>query len=216
MTVCYPLTVQADYTELLYSLRSIERFLPDPYEVIIIGIELPEWITGVTQISLPDVKGRKQLSIKTKIAAALAYSDEILFMNDDVYLLEPATTFPYYQHGSLKSVGEGGARPLMTELQSMGKATKNFDGHYPLIYKRDFLDAMSNFTADTIIKSAYCNYLSIEGIEVADNKLINQKKPEDIMKFIKDKSAFSTGPHSLPATLPILQQLYPTPSRFEI
>ena len=103
MIVCYPLTTQLDYTELRYSLRSIEKYLQDVEEVIIVGDNLPDWINNVTQIILPDIKGKKQLSIRRKILAALNYTDEILFMNDDVYFLKPSNDFPYYYHGYLKN-----------------------------------------------------------------------------------------------------------------
>lgn len=217
MTIAYPLAKQLDYTELKYSLRSIEKFIVQPFEVLIIGDNIPDWLTNVTQIELPDIKGRKQLSIRRKILAALEYSEEILFMNDDIFILESAKTFPYYYHGSLVRYAEAGTKPLVKELQAIDKNLKHFDGHYPLIYERDkFKEASEHFTDDCIIKSLYCNYCNIEGVLAPDCKLLRATKPEYVSEFIKDRPSFSTGVFSLPGALPILQKLYPNKSIFEL
>ena len=215
MTVAYPLKSQSDHTELRYSLRSIERFYRRPTEVLIIGEKLPDWITNVTLIRVEDITSRKQLTIKYKILAALEYSKEIFFMNDDVYLLQPPD-YKYHYHGDLISVGEAGARPLRNQLLNMGLPTKNFDGHYPLVYKQDFVQILDKFAHDVIVKSAYCNYLQIEGEYVPDNKLITQKREEDIKGFIHGRPSFSTGAHSLARTLPILHEYFPNKSRYEV
>lgn len=215
MTVVYPLTVQKDYTELKYSLRSIEKYLKKSIKVLIVGNHLPEWVTNVTQIEIPDVPGKKQLSIRIKILAALEFAKEILFMNDDVYLLHPGC-FPYYFHGSLKNYSEAGSRQLLIQLEVMNKPSNHFDGHYPLFYRQDFKEASKHFTGDCIIKSMYCNYLGIQGTFTQDCKLIKDTKPEIIRNFIKDKPCFSTGALSLQSALPILAELYPNKSKFEI
>lgn len=215
MTVAYPLTVQPDYTELKFSLRSIEKYLTKPFKVLIIGNHVPDWLTNVTQIQIPDVPGRKQLSIRIKILAALEYAKEILFMNDDVYLLHPGC-FPYYFHGELKNYSEPGSKALYEQLVKSGKPAKHFDGHYPLFYNRDFKEMSKNFSGDCIIKSMYCNYMGIEGTFAPDCKLIKATKPELVREFIKDKSCFSTGVFSLSGALPVLNELYPNKSKFEI
>src|SRR6188768_41768 len=214
MVIVYPLKSQSDYSELKYSLRSIERFYRGN-EVVIIGSKLPDWIDNVTWIMVEDIPNRKQLTIKYKILAALEYTDEIYFMNDDVYLLEPPT-FKYYYHGDLASVGESGARPLLKQLQSFGKPTKNFDGHHSLVYKRGmFKKALDSFAHDVIVKSAYCNYWDIEGELVPDNKLLRQKTEQEIITFIEGKESFSTGVNSIKLALPFLQRFFPQKSKYE-
>lgn len=217
MTVAIPLTVQIDYSELKYSLRSIEKYLQQPYEVVIIGNVIPDWITNITQISLPDVPGKKQFSIRRKILAALEYADEILFLNDDLYFLQPATEFHYYWHGMLKNYSETGTRQVEKQLQAQGRPVKHGDGHYALVYERDkFREASENFTEDCIIKSMYINYHNIEGVFAPDCKLLRKMKPEQIKDFIKDKPCFSTGIYSIESALPILQELFPLASKYEI
>jgi len=216
MTVAYPLKHQTDYTELRYSLRSIDKYLPDPKEVLIIGDKLPEWINNVTWVYLADIVSQKQLTIKYKTFAALQYSKQILKMNDDVYLLKPYNPV-YYYHGDLKQVGEGGAATLRQELLKHGKPTRNFDGHYPISYDyRLFEQVFSNFKDDVVVKSAYCNWLGIEGEFIPDNKVLGKVKPQDIWRFIEHRSSFSTGASSLESCRAILQELFPEKSRYEV
>lgn len=216
MTVCYPLALEIDHIELRYSLRSIDKYLTPPFEVVIVGDQMPEWVNNVTNIELPDVRGRKQLSIKRKILAALEYAEEILFFNDDVFLLQPQDKFPYYWHGMLKKYTESGSRPLLNRLETLQKPTKHFDGHMPLIYDQRFKEASRHFTGDVIIKSMFCNFCEIEGTFLPDCKLLVDTKPEMIRRFIEGKHCFSTGPVSLKSALPVLEELFPEPSIYEI
>lgn len=216
MIIAIPLTVQNDYTELRYCLRSIEMFITKPYEIVIIGDCIPYWLNHVTNIQLPDIRGKKQLSIRSKILAALEYADEILFMNDDIYFLQPATEFPYYWHGYLKHNSETGTRPLEKELIALKKPIKHFDGHYPIVYNKGFKEASEHFSEECIIKSMYCNYFEIEGVFAPDCKILKASKPAEVNGFIKDKHCFSTGAYSLQSCLPVLNELFPIPSNFEI
>lgn len=213
-TVVYPLTVQLDYTELKYSLRSLDKFLPKPFEVVIVGNVIPDWITNVTQIELPDVTGRPMLSVRRKVIAALHYRDEFLFMNDDIYLID--TYKPtYYSSGTLKGKAESGAKQTCDQLAKYEKSTSYY-GHYPAEYKNDFIDIVSRFTDDCITKSAYLNCKGVESVEVKDCKIITPLKPKETLSFISNKPCFSTGPRSIDSVLPVLQKLFPNPSIFEI
>lgn len=214
MVVTYPLTAQNDYTELKYSLRSLQKFLPPLFEVVIVGDHVPEWINNVTVIQLPDIKGQRELSVRRKVLAALEYSDEILYMNDDIYLLETYKPV-YYSSGLLEKKGEAGARPLASQLKGFNKPAKYY-GHYPVVYRKDFREAMENFTSDCLNKSAYCNFIEVHSVEVQDCKLLNAVKPGVIEQFIKNKPCFSTGINSLNSAIPILKELFPNPSQYEI
>lgn len=213
--VIYPLAAQTDYTELMYSLRSVCKYLPHS-EIIIIGSELPEWITGVTWINLPDVVNRKQISIKRKIIAGLHYTGcASLVINDDSYLLQPQSEFPFYWHGTIDKYGESGAKPLSKELLLGGHALKNFDIHYPIVYDTDFADICSRFPESGIIKSMYCNYKDIEGIEKKDCKIKHSMRIQDMRLFIKDLPSFNTGTIGLPSALAMLQELFPESCKYE-
>lgn len=215
MTIVYPIESQKDYTELKYSLRSIDKFIQKPYEVVVIGGKLPEWITNVTWVNLPDIPDKKLLSVRRKILASLAYCDEILFMNDDFYLTKQATSFPYYFNGDLKKCNNSGSKQVQTQLNILGKPTKSFDIHYPIIFRKDFIDIMENFADDCLIRSAYCNYLEIEGVQIQDCKFIKAMKPNDVHEVVKSSSLISTGNYSLKSVLPILKEMFPYKSIFE-
>jgi hypothetical protein len=158
------------------------------------------------------------LTIKSKIIAGLNYADEIFFMNDDVYLLQETDPklHPYYYYGTLKYYSESGTRPLETRLEEYGRSTKNFDLHYPLVYRKDFIDVAEKFSPDTIVKSMYCNYMGIPGTESYDCKLIKQEQEKTIMNYIKTRPSFSTGIYSVKGAMPVLHKLFPDPSKYEI
>ena len=218
MFIVYPLQAQYDYTELLFSLRSVEKYFTPPYEVVVVGDKIPEWLTNVTQICVPDILGRKQLTIKKKIYAALeVYPTDHFFMNDDVYLLEETDgKYPYFYQGMLTTVGESGARPLLNELTKMGKPIKNFDLHQPLIYDYRFKDVFANFPSEVIVKSCYCNFLGIDGEYYPDLKINRKIERADIEAAIKGRKYFSSGPSGLGYVIPVLQTLFPKKSNFEL
>jgi hypothetical protein len=214
MTVVYPLANQSDYTELKYSLRSVDKFL-SPSEVIIVSERAPEWINNVTWIQLPDIHGRRQISVRKKILSAFEFATEILFMNDDFYFLRPVPA-GYYFDRDIKFYAYTGSKKLQEELRTLKKPSKNFDLHYPIVLKNDFKQVMENFSSDTLIRSAYCNYLEIQGEQIPDCKFLKAEKPEVIRAVVKERSFISTGPGSLKSVLPVLEELFPTKSRFEI
>lgn len=200
----------------MFSLRSVEKFVTPPYEILLVASQIPDWITGVTQMAVQDISGKKQLSIRRKILAALEYAEEIFFMNDDIYLLEPMNTIPFYYSGNLKNYSESGSKPLQKQLEAMGKPAKHFDIHYPIIYGQDFKKVSENFTDNVILKSMYCNFMEIEGNEILDCKLVKDTKPEMIKEFVKNKPCLSTGTLSLKSAIPFLKEMLPFKSKFEI
>lgn len=222
--IMYPLQVQLDYTELKFSLRSLEKYIQEPFEVVIIGEILPGWITNITHLKLKDIPGRKQLSIRRKILAGLEYSDEVFFMNDDIYLLNPANTanYPFYYSGDLSTIGETGGRLLMDQLKAQNKPILHYDIHTPIIYERAKFKELEVFGADCIIKSMYCNYHEIEGRYCVDMKYNKKQDSESIKQeirhwmWVNDQPCFSTGPQGLLSVLPVLENLFPNKSKYEL
>lgn len=217
MIIMYPLTNTLDYRELQYSLRSVEKYLPG-YEVVIVAEHLPLWITNVTWIHVPDIQGRKQLSIKRKIIAAFQYDDEIFFMNDDIFLLQPTDphAFPFYYNSALREQTESGCGILIKELQEMKLSTKHFDIHTPIVYTKEFIEVAENFTNDTVIKSMYGNFKGIEGTQIADLKIQRSMPAESVRTLIKGRPCFSTGMAGVKSAMVILEELFPEKSMYEI
>lgn len=215
MTVVYPLAAQPDYTELKFSLRSIDKYLPKPFEVVIIGEKIPDWINNVTWIQIPDIPGKRQLSVRRKILAGLELADEILFMNDDFIFLKESS-IPYFVNGSLKTYAYAGSRQLQARLAELKKPARHFDLHYPIIFRKDFREIIENFPSDCLLRSAYCNWLGIEGEQTTDCKFLKSTKPEIVKEAMETKPFISTGEHSIKSILPILLQRFTIKSRFEL
>lgn len=212
MDIMIPLKPQDDYTELKYTLRSIKKWAD---EVLIVGEDLPEWIKNVTWIPIKDIPGRKQLSIRKKIISALEYKKEFLFLSDDVYLLtEPKKVF--YSSGTLNQIGESGSKPLAQQLQAINKPIKCFDVHCPIFYEREKFKPLERFTGDCIIKSMYGNFHEVESVTMPDYKVNQKLTPEQIKLAISNRPYFSTGPQGLKYALPVLAELFPFKSKFEL
>jgi hypothetical protein len=212
MDIMIPIYTQSDYTELKFVLRSIEKWAD---EVIVVGSEIPEWIKNITWIEVSDIRNKKQLSIRKKIISALEYKSEFLFLSDDVYLLqEPKKVF--YSSGTIKQVGESGARPLQNQLESMNKPIKCFDVHSPIWYERQKFIELEVFTSECIIKSMYGNYHEVESVNMPDFKVNRKMSVEEIKSIIKNRPYFSTGPQGLKYALPVLQEFWPVKSKFEL
>lgn len=216
--IVYPLTNQKDYTELLFSLRSVEKFIKTPYEIVLVGEQMPDWITNATQIVLPNVQENKLISVRRKILAALEYlKEDIFFMNDDFILLKETDpeTFPYYSSGKMDRMAETGAAPSVKQLREKGKPTRYF-GHYPCIIRQDFPEIIKNFSDNIINKSVYCNMIDIVCVETPDCKLNENTSASVVKKFIQGRVCLSTGVYSLNHAIPVLSEMFPNPSKFEI
>lgn len=206
-----PIQRQSDYTELKFVMRSLKDWAE---EVIIVGEDIPDWIKNVTWIDIKDIPGRKQLSIRKKIISALEYTPEFLFLSDDVYLLEkPTKTF--YSSGTLRQIGEAGAKILSAQLEALNKPIKCFDVHSCIYYERDKFKQLEIFTADCVIKSMYGNFHEVESVTMPDFKVNKKMSPEEIKLAIKNRPYFSTGPMGLKYAIPILNELFPNKSNFE-
>ena len=211
--------------ELKYALRSIEKNIKGVKNIIIVG-ERPSFLSDeVIHLPLNDC-GRKQLSIKRKIEAAIndnRCTDTFLTTNDDIFQLKKQRidTYPYYYSGELTTVREKGARQTENRLKQLGKGIRQFDIHFPILYtKEGFKEAMSAFdwpNDDHLIKSSYANYHSVKGTEIKDLKISSHLNYHRIKQEIEGRPCFSIGDYcDWPELLKVLNELYPKKSIYEL
>lgn len=221
--------------ELRYSLRSVEKHLKNFGKVYIVG-KLPSFLKDVIHIPYDDVDRSKETNIYKKVLRACqdeTISDQFLFLNDDHFFLEDldAPTFPYFYKSdlvvTLQRLGQHNMyrRSVLRtaqELQQLGLPTNNFDTHTPIIYdKHKFIDVMTKYDWTNrygfIVKSLYANSLKIEGVREPDCKLNYETNKENIYNIIRGRKVWSIGNKAVCNELKeVLQELYPTPSRWEI
>ena len=211
-----------DNIELLYSFRSIDKYLTGLDRVFIIG-ECPKWVKNVIHIPYAETSKVSDVNIMDKLTVAcreVEISETFLHINDDHFFLQPmdASKMPYYYFDTLQAfIARRGLDPYgrrvkntLKLLLSKNLPTKYFDIHYPIIYNKSlFLNTVTNqdWTDPFIIKSLYCNSLNIEGEFAKDNKL--NDPPRTAMKV------FSTMPRIKGSILQFLRANFPTKSRFE-
>lgn len=222
--------------ELRYSLRSIEKHLKNYGNIFIIGRK-PDWLTNVTFIEYEDMTPYKERNIFTKIVMACEIkemSERFLFMNDDHFLVDDfdAPTFPYYYkcmlERSIERLKHGKYKRALVntfhELTFQGHTTYNFDGHIPIIYEKQKVRALKQYPWDRydegfVMKSLYANTYRYDPVLEYDCKINSNLLPYQILDTVITKKCFSIGN---PAIIPtpdnlkvVLDQLYPTPSKYE-
>lgn len=224
-------------TELIYSIRSMEKFLSNFGKLIIIG-HCPSAITPDVHIVMPDPHpGKPALNIRDKIMTAAALtcvSDPFLCCSDDYFLLRPydARTFPWYYAQDL-SHSFGQYNPLnyyrqnieqtIRALTSQGFSTRDFNVHAPILLHKDALQLIHalferywSVDSGLLLKSLYCNTLGIFGRKLADCKISTPKTPAALQRALQNRPWFSTGEHAInSAMLSFLQSSFPLESSFE-
>lgn len=224
-------------TELLYTLRSIEKYLIGFTNLVIIGTP-PEWYNGESVYAQDHHRG-KQFSIYSKLLIACELNnvtDYFIEWDDDVILNEPLICnfneyeqcpsdikfIQRYQDGTLKDAlkkGNMGSRyreSVANTLQILPDGI-HFDLHNPIIYnKAQFKKLFMNKTDETIIKSYYCNALKIQGVYRKDCKIDILMNKQAIKEHIRGNLFFSTSTSGMKAPMvELLNELFPNKSRWE-
>lgn len=225
--------------ELRYALRSIEKHCKNYKDIYIIG-NYPDFINNKIKyipyfapytFRTDDIKNKILVACNTK-----EISDNFLFTNDDIFLLEniDAVNYPYYFDKKISEVINrrkfDSYRISLEDTQKIliknNLNTKHFDIHFPIIYnKQKFKDIIYQYDWTQqygyIIKSLYCNNLNIEGKLYSDNKIKNRSNGSLIMtenelnKFLLGKDVFSTNDDINETIRRKLKELYPNKSKYE-
>lgn len=220
--------------EILYSVRSVVDHLKDTRKLFIVG-RLPEFFNPQEVIHIPyeDIFHNKARNIMAKIHRAASdrrVSNDFILMNDDYFLLQDASalTYPYYYKCTLQEsikINSHNADylPHLIETEKLlkehGLPLKNFDTHFPILYNKWKFRKICfkhnwNTQAGYIMKSLYCNSLSIEGTQIKDCKINHSHIYWE--QLTKDLPVLSVGDKSCNKSLwKFLNSLFPNKSRYE-
>jgi len=138
----YPLII-SDWEELRYSLRSLEKYCQEDFEVYIVGDYLPSWIDNVKYIETERlINPYEDTGNKLKVIADLL--EDFVWMSDDMFFLKPVTLEDLKQQ---KIVPKNPAVwPLHTqttveilELMDLDHEVYDYATHAPRYYESDEL-----------------------------------------------------------------------------
>lgn len=213
----------------------MEKHLQGLERIFIVG-ECPAKL-DVIHIPYPDnyPKDRAR-NIYTKILHACGVatlSDNFVCASDDQFLLHDfeAERMPSYHCGSLEDTLAGLGKDnyykrhveaTLLALTARGLPTLNFNVHFPAVYNKHlFRHTMEAYNWEIpkgyIAKSLFLNSLRIEGEKIKDSKIHTPKTKTAIYRKIRDAKFVSTNEYSLNDPMKeVLQELFPTPSRWEL
>ena len=160
--------------ELIMSLRSIDRHLLEDLPVYVISEKRPPYLTDHVKFVLCD-------GYVDAMAKACDLAEEILWMNDDLFLLKDHTWNDFRnwvpQAGThsrsdeeieklLKSLSDWRRKrgKVMQRLKEMGKLARDFSTHTPYLYESDKLKEVMeifDFGHKTPFETAYVNYWEV-------------------------------------------------------
>lgn len=195
--------------ELLFSLRSVKKYMGDLGRVFICG-ERPLWLKNVVHIPCTDPYDKHWQNAHNKIKKACeneALSEEFLLMNDDFFMLKPFTgkDYPYYG----RKDRDGGCNgPYNFQTHSPMRITKG-------LYKQMPLDITQK--GEWSPRSLYGNYFVGAPVQVDDFN-INVNAPKlTINEQICHKPLISTGHDAIlnDEFCVLLESYFPEPSEFE-
>lgn len=188
--------------ELMYALRSIDKYFPD-HDVIIVGDSPPEWYIGKHKYMHRD--SRKEIDVCVKMNAVTP----CIIWHDDHYMLT-STIEPWYD-GTLELLlkrSRGVYAQKVKNTIALG-CTLNYDVHAPF-----YFNGMAVPDREVCLKSVYMREQI--GIPMSDCKVNGPLSYEDILKRITHKPFFSTGPNGItPAMLRVLGELFGEKSKYE-
>lgn len=157
-------------SDLRYSLRSVEKFVPHD-KIWIVGYK-PFWVTNVKHIPVEQTENKWKNSVKNILAACNCenISDDFVLMNDDFFAIKPIIDLKDSINLSLGS---------LKDSVDMHK-TKNSNWHhaFELVY---------NLLKELNIPEPYYDYESHTPL------LINRKKYLEVMNLPKVKEFMNTS-----------------------
>jgi len=220
--------------EIIFSIRSLEKFGKNYNNVVIVGDKPEKLNDAIIHIPKSDFGTWKERKICEKLLTACKsdqVTDPFVFFNDDFFLVKPIdfSNLKYFyfdnlgnkiQNRKIEDTYKRALKNTRDVLFLKGLVEKHFDIHYPMIYhKAKFTRVMEkydwNIRGGYVIKSLYANSLKIVGKSKKDCKIYVMHRKKDILEKISATDLFSTDEITR-AMIEIFHELYPAKSSFEI
>lgn len=198
--------------ELLFSLRSIEKYGKNIDRVFIVGNK-PEFLQNVEYIWVEDkYQWWRNAFEKTKAAIKAGISKDFLLMNDDFFMLGnfDAAKYPYYHQGEMPegdSVYQKVIGNTKKVLKEMGATTYYYGVHCPIrINGEKYLELEKYFKTPVSARCLYGN-LYAKGKKIADCK------GDDVKNNLT--KCWSSQDWLTDENIKRLREIFPEPSKYE-
>ena len=171
--------------ELRYSIRSLEKNLPD-VNVWVIGGK-PDWYTG-NFISVDISSSSKFDNVKRQYRALVntpEINEDFVLMNDDFFVLQPMDKIDMFHggllhdkyYGHFRQAGEGiytsQLRDTYLNLINLGyKEPLNYELHIPMPMTKSGLEGVLDYPG--MVRSAYGNVNGVGGTYMDDVKVVSR------------------------------------------
>jgi hypothetical protein len=228
-----------DNNELRYSLRALEKNFLDLGRVFVCGAK-PPWLTNVIHIDVPDLPRNKDANLIDKVLAACkaGMSDLFVRSSDDELILRPvhASDLLHFHGGNLAERGEAffsqnpwheRLRHTYNALRRRGVSTWHFDTHIPTLCQKALFEKVASEYPygkgrGYTINTWYLNHEGVENPPPLDGRKLTLERATpggsvaEIRAKIAGKQYLGYNDAGLTAALKqVLQEMFPTPSRFE-
>ena len=226
-----------DNKELLYSLRSIDRYCKNVGRVFIASVELPSFIDPATVTHVPscDLGEIRHLNIMNKVEEAILHSDiadDFLLSSDDHFYIKPTDfdLYPYYYiEQPLKPRRQQywqSVRDTRAFLAAHGLPTYATNPHCNTHFNRpmyiehmDLMDEAKKLAFGGEVNHLMGNLLIASGVqpvEYRDVKIRRYSDRAELLGKIGDSHCFSISDRALECGMKeYLQELFPDKSRWE-
>lgn len=226
--ICYPLKAGGSKSgnfELRHSLRSIEKNFEPDVPVFLLSAIRPKWLSDKVQF----VRAEGYMEA---MRAACEIAKEIVWMNDDIYLLKP-TDWEYLRlwRRTEKQIGPKARRKLINSKNSwrnrlgrtletckeMGLEAFKYSSHTPYLYETEKLrETIERFDIGykTAIETAYGNLWKVPVIQSGEK--LRRYKDHAFDLDLSGKRFFNHNDNGLRAhSKGFLRGMFPNKSIFE-
>ena len=203
MNIVIPLKdTPSTYPELTYCLRSIDKYYPT--DVYIVS---KQKIKGTNHIYYEDKTLNRYENVRQKVLKACdVLKEPFIFMNDDMYLLEPFKEVDYYC-GKLKERTRTGSvqRAIVNGAIKESKDGLNYSIHQPMVIDPEIMRGIKSLS----FKDIHGSISTRKKVKLKDVKMRSKKDHAHPEKFIDGLPFFSTSDFSLKIIGDFMESLYP-------